>query len=39
MKEGVDLNRFHPRQAHIIKASREAERAPFGTEIDLGDDA
>jgi hypothetical protein len=38
MKEGVDLNRFHPRQAHI-KASREAERAPFGTEIDLGDDA
>ena len=26
---------LHPRQAHV-EASREAERAPFGTEIDLG---
>jgi len=26
---------LHPRQAHV-EASRQAEGAPFGTEIDLG---
>ncbi len=35
--EALRRRALHPRQAHV-EASREAERAPVGTEIDLGVD-